>query len=188
MDQYPLSSFSEFESIYDRYKSDEDDSKATDPPVVAQDSSNSIAVAYEPVQVSNEDLDSMLDNLSEQETQPIATEECSSENQDNADAVQEEEESAHGSHLGARPKEFPCTTNHEVPDIVMDTGSDNISCNEDEDLPKESPPPYSEVDPLKIPKERPSSLELPSNEDESEHTEDNLEEATQGKTMKDLSC
>ena len=65
--------------------------------------------------------------------------------------------------LGARPKEFSSASN-EVPDLVMDTDdAKEVPTNEDPDhLPRESPPPYSEVDPLKKTLERPNSLDLSS--------------------------
>ena len=65
--------------------------------------------------------------------------------------------------LGARPKEFSSASN-EVPDLVMDTDdAKEVPTNEDPDhLPRESPPPYSEVDPLKKTIERPNSLDLSS--------------------------
>ena len=65
--------------------------------------------------------------------------------------------------LGARPKEFSSASN-EVPDLVMDTDdAKEVPTNEDPDhLPRESPPPYSEVDPLKKSIERPNSLDLSS--------------------------
>lgn len=58
--------------------------------------------------------------------------------------------------LGARPKEF-ANSSETVPDLVMDTEDNHVPS---EDIPRESPPPYSEIDPLK-PKERPNSLEIP---------------------------
>ena len=86
--------------------------------------------------------------------------------------VEEEENGAIASppmeQLGARPKEFSSPSN-EVPDLVMDTDdAEEISTNEEPsfdhetDLSRESPPPYSEVDPLKKSIERPNSLDLSS--------------------------
>ena len=55
-------------------------------------------------------------------------------------------------------------TNEVVPDIVMDTAEPKETVVEnpelEEPIPKESPPPYSEIDPMKKPKERPSSLDI----------------------------
>ena len=73
--------------------------------------------------------------------------------------------------------------NEVVPDIVMDTAVDpkessttGDTFGNDEDLeedaiPKESPPPYSEIDPMKKPKDRPDSLDIPT-----EQEQNNLEE------------
>ena len=61
-------------------------------------------------------------------------------------------------------------TNEVVPDIVMDTAEPKETVVEnpelEEPLPKESPPPYSEIDPMKKPKERPSSLDISVEETE----------------------
>ena len=66
---------------------------------------------------------------------------------------------ANSEQLGARPKEF--STNNEVPDIVMDHEST---------VPTDSPPPYSEIDPMKTQQapalERPNSLDISTNEDQ----------------------
>ena len=61
-------------------------------------------------------------------------------------------------------------TNEVVPDIVMDTAEPKETVVEnpelEEPIPKESPPPYSEIDPMKKPKERPSSLDISVEETE----------------------
>ena len=63
-------------------------------------------------------------------------------------------------------------TNEVVPDIVMDTAEpketvvENPDLEDEEPIPKESPPPYSEIDPMKKPKERPSSLDISVEETE----------------------
>ena len=73
---------------------------------------------------------------------------------------------ANSEQLGARPKEFS-TNSNEVPDIVMDHEST---------MPRDSPPPYSEIDPMKPPQapalERPNSLDISTNEDQGEEGED----------------
>ena len=64
-------------------------------------------------------------------------------------------------------------TNEVVPDIVMDTAEPKETIVEDPDveepIPKESPPPYSEIDPLKKPKERPNSLDIPTEDENAEN-------------------
>ena len=73
-----------------------------------------------------------------------------------------------------------------VPDIVMDTAGESKESStisdtfgndedpEDETIPKESPPPYSEVDPLKQkPKDRPDSLDIPAENEQENVTEEN---------------
>ena len=140
-------SSSEFESLYDKYKDKSDEEinevESDETPVAA-------AVPFQPADVSNEELNDMLEDLDVEEEENGAI----------ASAPMEQ--------LGARPKEFSSASN-EVPDLVMDTDdAKEISTNEEPsfdhetDLPRESPPPYSEVDPLKKSIERPNSLDLSS--------------------------
>ena len=138
-------SSSEFESIYDKYK-DKSDEEVNE---VESEDTSAAAVAFQPAEVSNEELDDMLDDL---------------EVEDGAIA------SAPIEQLGARPKEFSGASN-EVPDLVMDTDdakeasapiNEEPSFDHDAEIPRESPPPYSEVDPLKKSLERPNSLDLSS--------------------------
>ena len=73
---------SEFESIYDKYR-DKSDEEVEDPPTDP--------VSFQPAEVSNDELNEMLDDL-----------------EDGASAMPTNE-------LGARPKEF--VTQNEVPDL-----------------------------------------------------------------------
>ena len=131
-------SSSEFESIYDKYKDKSDEE------VNEVESDEAPAVAYQPAEVSNDELNEMLEDLEV-------------EANGNSCAI----ESAPVEQLGARPKEFSVASN-EVPDLVMNTDVQDTQEYAENNFPKESPPPYSEVDPLKKSKERPNSLDLPS--------------------------
>ena len=47
----------------------------------------------------------------------------------------------------------------------IDTENEPINDDIEAEIPKESPPPYSEIDPLKKPKERPNSLDIPPDQE-----------------------
>ena len=49
----------------------------------------------------------------------------------------------------------------------------NDEDQEEDSIPKESPPPYSEIDPLKKPKDRPDSLDIPAEHEQQNVTEEN---------------
>jgi len=173
------SSSSEFESVYDKYGDKSDDEQNP-----AQSAEMMDNVVFQPVQMSNEELEDMLENLENEnpmlEEQAIA---CSH------DAALSESEGKTSENLGARPKEFPIPhiNNHTevVPDIVMDTAGEpkesstigdtfgNDEEQEEDSIPKESPPPYSEIDPLKKPKDRPDSLDIPAEHEQQNVTEEN---------------
>ena len=106
-------------------------------------------VPFQPAEISNDELNDMLEDLDE------GAASIAMNNQVLALANSEQ--------LGARPKEF--STNNEVPDIVMDHEST---------VPRDSPPPYSEIDPMKSPPalERPNSLDISTNEDQGEEEEE----------------
>ena len=88
------SSSSEFESIYDKYRDKSDDELQTQQADVDN-------VAFQPVQISNEELEDMLQNL-EDENQ--IQEACSSQ-----EVTLETDAAGKNSteNLGARPKQFP---------------------------------------------------------------------------------
>ena len=140
---------SEFESIYDKYR-DKSDEEVEDSFTDKND-----PVPFQPAEVSNDELNEMLDDLEEGASAGLA------------EAPNE---------LGARPKELPTThTNNEVPDIVMD---------HDQSVPRDSPPPYSEIDPMKQPTlERPSSLEISSNSCQEDEESNVTEEISEGKQI-----
>ena len=102
-------------------------------------------VPFQPAEISNDELNDMLEDLDEGAA---------------SSAMNNQLTLANSEQLGARPKEF--STNNEVPDIVMDHEST---------VPRDSPPPYSEIDPMKPPPpalERPNSLDISTNEDQGE--------------------
>ena len=107
-------------------------------------------VPFQPAEISNDELNDMLDDLDEGAVS-LAMIDDNQVNQTLANNSSEQ--------LGARPKEF--STNNEVPDIVMDHEST---------VPRDSPPPYSEIDPMKTQQapalERPNSLDISTNEDQ----------------------
>ena len=114
-------------------------------------------VPFQPAEISNDELNDMLDDLDEGAVS-LAMIDDNQVNQTLANNSSEQ--------LGARPKEF--STNNEVPDIVMDHEST---------VPRDSPPPYSEIDPMKPPPpalERPNSLDISTNEDQGEEEEPNI--------------
>lgn len=163
------SSSSDFESIYDKYKSDDDavSNNIESSNSTLEPTSSEPAVAAEQPQE-----DAEVTNSDENEIQEAPSEEPG----DNSESV----------NLGARPKEFQTASGaaDTVPDLVMDTAFEEeqqkYSSYADDSIPKESPPPYSEVDPLK--KERPKTLDIPkeeANETEQE-TEQNLETTAEG--------
>lgn len=134
-DSSDTSKSSDFESIYDKYRDKSEEEPACCDANKNEDTDHEIeeeaaaAAVFQSAELSNDELNQLFEQLGEEGA---------------ASAIDHD-------HLGARPKEFlapAAMSNDGVPDIVMDTDS----------IPKDSPPPYSEIDPMK----RPDSLDLES--------------------------
>lgn len=186
---------SEFESIYDKYrdKSDQDTDHEEEAPKVTNND-NSAAVAFQPAEVTNEELDEMIDDL-EHEV-----------NHDLSGAAAALYIAPNVEQLGARPKNSffspqsssaplaevvsvnATTTTKEVPDIVMGTeNSDDVNV----EMPKDSPPPYSEIDPMQVEQEqrpvltRPTSLDIVNDEDQTTTSPEQVNDVQNGDTTEE---
>lgn len=169
------SSSSDFESIYDKYKSDEEAGGGSHNIPIMDSSSSTLEPPASPSEME-------IEAVVEQEPSEGLK---SDENRDEALASVEEigdgggNENSESVNLGARPKEFQTASGSTdtVPDLVMDTAFEEeqqkYGTSYDDSIPKESPPPYSEVDPLK--KERPKTLDIPKEDANETADEQNTE-------------